>query len=60
MTTGYYLHHTAFRRGYVSRKNPEGITKPYKGRFGVGYIKLTPCWCSTQYCYVSYFIKEEI
>ena len=49
--------HTSRRRGYVSRKHPDGVLEDYKGRFGEGYALLTPCYDSTQYCYVTYFVK---
>jgi hypothetical protein len=49
--------HTSRQRGYVSRKNPEGVAMPYKGRFGEGLKLLTPCYDSSQYCYVTYFVK---
>jgi hypothetical protein len=50
------LHHTALTRGYVSRKNPEGIARPYKGKFGEGIMIFTPNFESTRYCYVSYYV----
>lgn len=53
-------HHTAYARGYVSRKNPDGYTEPYNGKFGKGYIQHTPCYHSTRYHYVTYFIEEEV
>lgn len=52
----YVEHHTSFTRGYVSRKNPEGIAIPYEGKFGTGYKVLTPSWESSQYCYVTYYV----
>lgn len=53
----YKEHHTSMTRGYVSRKNTDGIAIPYSGRFGTGYKILTPCFCSTQYCYVTYYTE---
>ena len=55
--TNYKEHHTSLTQGYVSRKKPEGVAVPYKGRFGVGYKVLTPSWQSTSYCYVTYYVK---
>jgi hypothetical protein len=52
-------HHTAWMRGYVSRKKPEGIIEPYKGRFGEGYTVKTPSWQSTAYCHITYYITKE-
>lgn len=56
--------HTSLKQGYVSRvaPNPEHSTtlgryKPYSGRFGTGFIELTPNWRSTRYCFVSYWIE---
>lgn len=51
-------HHTATRKEYVSRKVP-GIVRPYKGRFGEGYIILHPRWDTTTYCYVDYYITTN-
>lgn len=52
----YKLHHTAWARGYVSRKT-DSIVLPYKGRYGEGYKVLQPSFTSTQYCYVTYYVK---
>lgn len=54
----YRYHHTASRMGYVSRKG-NGIVKPYKGRFGTGYIVLLPRWDTTTYVHVVYYIKVD-
>lgn len=60
----YTYHHRGAERGYISRKrNNEGfptygIIKPYKGRFGVGYVHCYPRWDTTQYCYKYYYIAE--
>lgn len=53
----YTEHHTSRARRYVSRKNKEGIAEQYKGIFGEGYKVFTPAWDSTQYCFVTYFVK---
>lgn len=50
--------HTSWKRGYVSRKS-SGYVSPYKGRFGEGYILETPSWRSSEYCYVTYFVKKK-
>ena len=52
----YRHHHRASRRGYLSRKC-EGTVEPYKGRFGKGYIIVTPRWDSTQYVNIDYYVK---
>ena len=54
----YKFHHSACRRGYVSRKC-DGIIEEYEGRFGKGYILVTPNWNSTQYVGISYYIKQD-
>lgn len=54
----YELHHTASRRGYESRRS-SGRLEPYNGKFGRGYIAVTPRWDTTQYVYVSYYIERE-
>lgn len=53
----YYIHHTASRRGYVSRKS-EGKIESYNGRFGVGYILVTPRYDTTQYVNITYYIRK--
>lgn len=57
ITSTMKLHHTASRRGYVSRKS-EGKVEPYEGRFGKGYIIVRPRIDTTQYVYVEYYIEE--
>ena len=54
----YELHHKALRRGYISRKT-EGYVEEYNGRFGKGYIALTPRFDTTQYITISYYIKRD-
>lgn len=54
----YEYHHTASRRGYVSRKL-EGVVERYKGRYGEGYVILWPRKDTSQYVYVSYYIKKS-
>jgi hypothetical protein len=54
----YRYHHAASRRGYVSRRG-NGVVKPYKGRFGEGYIVLLPRWDTTSYVHVVYYIKVD-
>lgn len=53
----YELHHTATARGYISRKVDE-VVKEYSGRFGTGYAVHYPRFDTTNYHYVSYYIKE--
>jgi len=57
--TNYPLSHSARCRGYVSRKNPEGIRKTYKGRYGTGYVVYRPAWDSTRFCWVDYHIDPS-
>lgn len=57
-TQTHKLSHTSLARGYVSRKNKEGIKIKYEGRFGKGYKVLKPNFESTRYCYVSYYIED--
>lgn len=56
-TPEYREHHTASRRGYVSRKS-EGRIEVYKGLFGEGYVVITPRWDTTQYVYVTYYVRN--
>ena len=51
----YILHHTASRRGYESRKS-SGHLEQYKGRFGEGFIFVTPRHDTTQYVNIAYYI----
>ena len=50
-------HHTAWTRGYVSRKC-DGIAHECHGRYGDGWIILAPSWKSTEYCHVEYYINN--
>lgn len=60
------FHHVAYKRGYISRKDKrtsEEILKagegcPYNGKFGEGYTVETPCYNTTQYHLITYFIFE--
>jgi hypothetical protein len=53
----YINHHTASRRGYESRKG-NGHCEPYSGRFGKGFIWVSPRWDTSSYVYVTYYIKK--
>ncbi|MBO7132262.1 hypothetical protein J6V85_03355 [Candidatus Saccharibacteria bacterium] len=55
----YKLHHTSYKKGYVSRKltDNEIIAKEYNGRFGKGYTVLTPAYNTTNYCLINYYIE---
>lgn len=59
----HVVHHTSWRRGYVSRKtdaNGEyGYVNNYDGRFGRGYILHLPDYRSTMYHTVTYIIERE-
>lgn len=52
-------HHTSLAVGYVSRKNDTVIIEEYSGRFGNGYKVHRACWQSTNYHFVSYYIRKE-
>lgn len=53
---GYlYRHHSAWRDGYISRRC-SGIVDDYHGRFGHGYRVAKPCWTSTRFHTVIYYI----
>lgn len=53
--SNYKYHHTGSRRGYESRKG-DGHVERYSGRFGNGYIAITPRWDTTQFVDVEYYI----
>lgn len=57
----YYLHHTAYYKGYVSRKADYDHlpVTPYKGRFGTGYTVDLPSYRSTRYCRRQYYVLKE-
>lgn len=42
----------------VEQLKSDGIIKPYSGRYGNGYIVLSPCWVSTTYCYITYYVER--
>lgn len=48
--------HTSYIRKYVSRVNGPYV-EDYKGRFGEGYALLSPNWDSSQYSYITYYVK---
>ena len=50
-------HHNASRRGYESRKFPEGHVELYDGKFGKGFVHVTPRWDTTQYVDLTYYIE---
>ena len=49
------LLHTSSRRGYLSRKK-SGEVEEYNGKFGKGYILVTPRFDTTRYVNVTYYI----
>ena len=51
------VHHTASRRGYESRKS-QGRVEPYNGKYGYGYILITPRYDTTRYVSVTYYIAS--
>lgn len=55
--SAYAFHHTASRKGYESRKDNEHI-EPYNGKFGEGYIHVQPRWDTSQYVYITYYIRK--
>ena len=52
---GYQFHHSALKRGDMSRKI-EGVVSYYNGRFGEGYIIEKPRYDTTQYHTIQYFV----
>ena len=57
--SAYKYHHTASRRGYVSRRI-DGIVLTYAGRFGTGYIVLTPRWDTSSYVHCHYYLLDQM
>lgn len=56
----HVLHHTATARGYISRKNPEGIATQYAGKYGKGFRVAKPNWDSTRFYIVEYWIIKGV
>lgn len=55
---GYYLHHTAMAKGYISR-TISAHAENYTGRYGNGIALHIPSNKGTQYHYLQYWIKKE-
>lgn len=53
----YEYHHTAARRGYISRKT-EGYVEEYEGRYGKGYLIARPRWDTNNYIYIDYYLEK--
>ena len=51
----YRYHHTGSRRGYESRKG-NGHVEKYSGKFGTGYVVISPRWDTTRYVNVEYYL----
>jgi len=51
------FHHSAYFKGYISRLT-NGRIEPYQGRYGSGYKIYKPCWNSTWYSVVEYWIYK--
>ena len=56
LNEGYREHHTAWCRGYISRKE-DYRDYHYKGRFGEGWTVERPSRDSSYYHYITYFVK---
>ena len=52
-------HHTAAAKGYISRKVEEKIVD-YSGKFGTGYKVCKPRFDTNNFCYVEYWLMEEM
>jgi len=57
----YRYHHKALTREYTSRKaDPlEADLIEYKGKFGEGYVLITPNLNSSRYSWKLYYIKRN-
>ena len=56
---GCKYHHSAWARGYVSRKLTFGLINKYKGKFGEGFTVDKPSDGKTRYHVIEYWIKEN-
>ena len=48
--------HTAYTRGYMSRKQDHTAPEPYNGKFGRGYTVERPARNTNNYHYITYYI----
>lgn len=53
------MHHTSYVRLYVSRKS-KPLVEEYKGKFGEGYVVLSPNWNSSRYSLKTYYVVKEV
>lgn len=54
----FEMHHTSCRVGYESRKG-NGHAVPYKGRYGTGYIWISPRWDTSRYVWYTYYVTSR-
>lgn len=56
---GFEYHHTAWAKGYHSRKYPYYSIEPYEGKFGKGFKVHHSTTYSTQYHLIDYFVRPS-
>ena len=47
---------TSYMPGYMSRTNLAGEWYVYNGRYGVGVVHITPCFETSRYVRISYYV----
>lgn len=47
---------TSYMPGYMSRTNLVGEWYQYIGRYGVGVVHITPCFETSRYVRISYYV----
>lgn len=47
---------TSYMPGYMSRTNLAGEWYHYIGRYGVGVVHITPCFETSRYVRISYYV----
>lgn len=47
---------TSYMPGYMSRANLDGEWYEYNGRYGVGVVHITPCFETSRYVRISYYV----
>lgn len=57
VNSGFEYHHTAWERGYHSRKYPYYSIEPYDGKYGKGFKVHFGTTTSTQYHLIDYFVR---
>lgn len=47
---------TSYMAAYMSRSNAQGEWYTYNGRYGVGVVHITPCFETSRYVRITYYV----